>query len=155
MAFLTLFTILLGGCGPSGVPVVKVTGKVTFEGNPVDGALITFFPTDPTTGREAAGRTDENGIFLVLTQGAKKNGALPGSYYVVVTKTITVDSRGNPIVPSDEPIPAYAEAATAADAGRPIYKSLLPEKYGNAETSGLTAEVTQRGANSFAFELTN
>ena len=153
MAFLALFTVLLSGCGPAGVPVVKVTGKVTFEGNPVDGATIVFFPIDPT-GREAAGMTDENGEFLVVTQGATKGGCLPGNYRVVITKLIYVDAQGNPVVPSNEPILPYADP-NAVPPPMPISRSVIPEKYGNVETSGLTAEVTQRGANSFAFELTN
>jgi len=74
--------------------------------------MIAFFPKDTTTGREASGMTDKNGEFLVLTQGATRSGALPGNYLVRITKVIAVDSRGNPIVPSDEPTPMYAAAAS-------------------------------------------
>jgi hypothetical protein len=151
-----LFAILLGGCAPEGIPVVRITGKVTLNGTPVDGATVTFLPEDPLTGREAVGITDDKGEFVVLSAGATRSGALPGSYHVIVSKHIYVDAQGNPVVPSDEPIPAYLDSSApqAPPPPMPISKSMLPGKYGNAATSGLTAEVTQRGPNSFVFELT-
>jgi len=160
LAIPAFFVALVSGCGPAGVPVVHITGKVTFNSAPVDQAVIRFVPTDLTTGREAVGRTNENGEFLVLTQGATKDGCLPGSYRITVSKRIEVDARGNLIVRSNEPPPPYVPAGLMRSRGHgpppgPATKSVLPDKYGNVETSGLTAEVTRRKRNNhFVFELT-
>ena len=146
-----LVVLLLNGCGPAGVPVVHVTGKVTFDGNLIDGAMITFIPNEPE-GRTASGTTDENGEFLIMTQGATKAGCLPGSYRVIISKHIDVDEQGNPVVPLGE-APPFADPS-APPPRMPISKSVLPDRYGKADTSGLVAEVTRRGPNSFVFELT-
>ena len=82
--FLGLFILALSvGCADKGVPVVYVTGKVLFEGQPLDEASVTFSPTT-SEGREASGRTNANGEFLLLTQGATRTGCVPGSYRVTV-----------------------------------------------------------------------
>ena len=145
--------IISGGCGRTALPVVKVTGKVTFNGAPLEEASIAFSPTT-SEGREASGVTDVNGNFLLITQGATTNGCLPGSYRVTVCKSIPVDRRGNPIVfvvtdDPDAPLPVGLASGEI-----PKMKPLIPEKYNNADTSELTVEVTKRGQNSFVFELT-
>jgi len=153
-AILALFAVISGGCGTGDLPVIQVTGKVLFEGEPVDGAMVTLIPT-ASGGREASGITDVSGECLLLTPGAAKSGCLPGSYRVVISKHIDVDERGNPVVYSDEPTPAYASAAaSAAPQTRPISKSMLPDKYGDVETSGLTADVMTKKGQVFVFELT-
>ena len=147
---LLVLTLLLPGCGPSGLPVIRVTGKVTFEGDSVEGANILFVPVE-SDGRSASGLTDANGEFLLMTQGATQNGVLPGSYRVVVSKYMDVDEQGNPVVfgsASSDP------SAPSEPQKQPISKPLLPLKYERAETSGLNAEVTKGGANVFTFELT-
>lgn len=135
------------GCSPSGVAVISATGEITYQGKPVDAALVTFMPNS-AEGRGAAGYTDANGKFQLTTQGALTNGCLPGKYLVTVTKNIAVDSSGNPVkVPEEPPSPIAAVEAP------PTYKSFVPKKYGNAETSGLEAEVLQKGTNHFVFSL--
>ena len=154
---LGMFSLVLitTGCGPAGLPVVHVTGKVTLEGEPVEGASVTFNPMD-SAGRLASGSTDTKGEFLVITQGATKNGCLPGSYCITVSKYILVDARNNPAVFADEsePFDPSKRSASGTRAARPIPKSVLPDKYRNVETSELNADVTKRGTNTFVFELT-
>ena len=153
MVVLLFFAVNFTGCTPAGVQVVQVKGRMTHNGQPLDGASVTFSPTTHE-GREASGLTNANGEFVVLTQGATKSGCMPGSYRVSVTKNIAVDRHGNPLVfvVSDDP---HAPPPAGLESGeRPTMKSVIPEKYGNAETSGLTAEVTKKGPNSFVFELT-
>ena len=152
---LLVFALLFTGCGPATLPVVHVTGKVTFEGKPVEGASVTFSPMD-SEGRLASGLTDVQGEFLLLTQGATKNGCLPGSYRVTVSKYILVDVRNNPVVVAgeSEPFDPSKRSASGTRMPRPIPKSVLPDQYRNADTSDLNADVTKRGANTFVFELT-
>ena len=150
---LLILALVSTGCGPAKLPVVRITGKVTFEGKPVEGASVIFSPMD-SEGRLASGLTDAKGEFLVLTQGAVKTGVLPGHYRIAVFKYTLVDARNNPVVLSGESEPFDPSKRTPGSSARPVPKLALPDKYKNAETSGLTAEVTKRGPNVFAFDLT-
>jgi len=71
---------VVAGCGnrPS-----KVTGTVTLDGTPVEGATVTFIPVDGKA-RSASGSTSADGTFE-LTTFKDKDGALPGDYKVTVS----------------------------------------------------------------------
>jgi hypothetical protein len=77
-----IVTVLVAGCGSGPIPV---RGRVTLDGTPVSGAAVLFVPAG-TSGRPANGRTDASGVFR-LTTFKQEDGALPGDYKVVVTKT--------------------------------------------------------------------
>ncbi len=64
---------------------VPVTGKVVFQGKPVDGAMVTFLSKAEGTGRSASGQTAADGSFS-LTTFKTGDGALPGDYIVTVSK---------------------------------------------------------------------
>lgn len=135
------------GCGqgssvdhPTTYPV---TGTVTYEGAPVEGATVTF---RPTTGNQAAfGNTDASGKYS-LTTFVSGDGALPGDYKVKIAKyevqESTSSGEGDDYVPPEE----LPEGASTGP------KNLLPEKYNNDATSGLTATVTE-GDNMVDFKL--
>ena len=75
------------GCGRDAATIkglVKVTGTVTYQSKPVDGATVTFSPV--SGGRAAGGRTDAGGKFQLTTLNAG-DGAPPGKYKVAVSKT--------------------------------------------------------------------
>jgi len=130
------------GCsgGPAANPnrpaTVAVSGTVTYNGQPVDGATVAFLPQKPD-GTGASGLTDAAGKFT-LTAFEPGDGAVPGSYLVTVTKT---EAQGGGEVQEN------SEATPTAP------KSLLPEKYGNPQVSGLTAEVKEGEKTEFVFEL--
>src|SRR5262245_14538073 len=69
----------LVGCGGTS----KVEGVVTLDGKPVEGAVVTFVPTDDK-GTTPVGQTDSSGKFTLTTNG--KPGAKSGDYKVTVTK---------------------------------------------------------------------
>ena len=142
-----LLLIFVGGCGSDAIPVVKVSGSVTYRGEPLADALVTFHPT-AAGGRAAAGMSKEDGSFQLMTQGACINGCLPGSYGVTISKTILVDRQGNPIVFSTEEPPPGSPTGQ-----RPESRSILPAKYENVATSGLTAVVHPKKNNPFVFDL--
>jgi hypothetical protein len=73
---------LLTGCG-GGLP--SVTGVVTMDGQPLDGAVVLFTPQGPG-GQIATGITDSHGKFIMGT-GKQENGVRPGKYKVTITKT--------------------------------------------------------------------
>ncbi|MEQ1827243.1 MAG: carboxypeptidase-like regulatory domain-containing protein [Pirellula sp.] len=39
------FAILLSGCGGTGIPTASVTGRITINGEPIQGVEVTFVPT--------------------------------------------------------------------------------------------------------------
>jgi hypothetical protein len=72
----------LAGFGCSADALVKVEGAVTLDGEPVEGAMVTFIPEDGN-GRPAHGQTDKHGVFHLTTQ-KPRDGAWRGNYKVVV-----------------------------------------------------------------------
>jgi hypothetical protein len=141
---------------------LKASGTVTYNGSPVEGAVVTFSPTG-VGGHAASGTTDASGNFRLSTFESG-DGAVPGSYAVSVSKTEggaqpdagvaggggqdydaiyeAMEKQGVDVMGSGEGAKAEAEA-----------KDLLPAKYKNPTESGLTAEVTEGGNNTFTFAL--
>ena len=131
--------VLAIGCrgGDAKLGTTPVSGTVRFKGEPVADAVVNFLPKSSGV-RGAVGRTDASGRFE-LTTLARNDGAMPGSYDVVISK--------------QEGAPADSKPTGLPDTGPPQAKDLLPIKYKSASTSGLTAEVKSRGANKFDFDL--
>jgi hypothetical protein len=127
-----LAAIPASGCGDaSGVGrTVPVTGKVTFNDTPWTAkTTILMFKPDAAEGNsspfEPTGTVDANGSYRLTTNG--KNGAPPGWYKVVITAR-------------EEAAPEHPKAPKQQQR---VSKSLLPAKYGKAETSGLSIEVVE------------
>lgn len=118
---------------------VQVTGKVIYQGQPVEGAHVTFAPQGQGLS-PAFGTTDASGVFKLSTFGAD-DGAQPGSYAVTISKTITEGPKDAPIQNTGTPPPP------------PKTTEMLPVKYKTASSSGFTAKVEANGANDFPFEL--
>jgi hypothetical protein len=140
-----LIIAAMHGCGPSQPSTTKVTGTVTYNGEPVEGATVVFGAASEG-GRAATGVTDSAGKFT-LTTFEQGDGAVPGSYTVAISKTETIGGM------SAEEEHAAMEAGEEVEEAETIQH--LPEKYLNGPTSGLTAEVTADGRNDFTFELTD
>jgi hypothetical protein len=83
-------TALAIGCSDSGPKLVRVTGVVTHNGKPLEGAVISFHP-DPSNKEGKAGEdvTGPDGDYMARTDG--RSGLVPGKYHVQVTK-LTVDA---------------------------------------------------------------
>jgi hypothetical protein len=135
-AVLLLATVAVAGCSPkAGLSgLYPVQGKVTFNGQPVEGAEVTLTP-DAVSGesRGAGGRTNGSGEFKIRTL-EPDDGAYPGKYHVTVTK-----------LEPDGKMPTTEELNAARDSGKQInikMKNSLPEKYAKIKTSGLTYTVT-------------
>jgi hypothetical protein len=107
---------------------------VTFDGQPVEGANVIFAPADGKQTLASQAVTDIEGRFEMSTHsggGKFVPGIAPGRYGVAVTKLDT--------------------AAVSTTLAPP--KELLPKKYGNPQTSGLSADVTAGSENDFEFTL--
>jgi hypothetical protein len=148
--------LTVAGCGRHAGPDVQmVTGVVLMNGQPVDGAHVSFHPM--SGGIAASGMTARDGSFrLTSDRGGRPNaGAIVGDYAVTVVKW----RNDSPPLPED-PGPGLSDADYAkwkreydsALAAQKPAVSALPEKYRVPEKSGLEASVG-KGANRFRFEL--
>lgn len=110
------------GCnhGPAMAPV---SGKVVYKGEPLKHGNVLF---QPSAGPPAKGEIGPDGSFTLSTF-KKNDGAIVGTHRVQV---ICAAPPTKPVNPNEE-VPAA--------------KSLIPEKYTNYATSGITVEVVKGG----------
>lgn len=140
----------LAGCGGEGGPALSpVKGVVKYNGNPVQGASVSFAYED---GQLAVGSTDASGSFTLTTNG--RPGAPLGAAKVGVNKADAAAGGQDmtTMKPEDMQKMQMEMAKRGAQANA---KPALPVKYQNPAKSGLTAEVAAGGAekNSFEFNL--
>jgi hypothetical protein len=128
---------------------------VTYRGQPVEGALVTF--VSPGAPRYSMGKTDGEGKFS-LTTYEPDDGAFAGKHTVLVVKKPPTTAAVEPAPVSDEPVkPSDIDQAMmqqAAQAQKKPRKSLLPEKYASESTSDLQFDVTE-DENSFEINLSD
>ena len=135
---LLLAATALAGCGTrvDGPATFPVTGVVTKDGQPIEGATVQFAPAAGGESAGAQATTDAAGRFeanLLLENGRRTvPGLPPGDYRVTVTKR--------------------EMNAGEASLARPP-KNVLPAKYQAASTTPLSATVKPDQANDFTFEL--
>ena len=164
-ALLLLGSSLLG-CS-SGLRTEFVEGIVTLDGEPIEGASVTFIPSSAGTARIAIGTTDERGRYTLTTAegGNPGKGATAGDYKVTVAKRTpdpawaggqerpAIERADTSRPPTIEEMAAEDHARKAMAAGlAPPRLYLTPQKYGKPDTSGFTAAVV-RGKNRFNFDM--
>jgi hypothetical protein len=127
-----LLCLGLAGCGAAGPKLVSVQGKVTLGDKPVTNGWVILSPDAAkgnTSPEEPRGEIDPQGNFRVTT--GTRAGAPPGAYRVAVT------------------------AAEQVDPNNPYFtKWLVPEKYIDFRTSGLSFEVAEGAAGAYDLKLT-
>ncbi len=139
-ASLVLVLVCITGCGDSysRPKLVKVSGSITLDGQPLPEASIILEPAvagkeKGSYNRSSNAMTDAEGKFQISTYG--ENDGLPvGKYKVAVVK----QTRKNP--PGMDP-----EMATPEQLAKVVVKDIVPVKYNDMTTSGLEVEVTASG----------
>jgi hypothetical protein len=130
--------LFLTGCGSSGKGLgarAAVQGKVTLDGQPLKLGDVMFVPdeTKGTKGPPAVGSIDASGVFTLTTdRESHDDGALVGFHRV------RVFAVPQPAKPEDPPPP-----------------SLIPLRYNDEATSGLTAEVKAGQDNTIDLKLSS
>ncbi len=142
VTLIVVAVLVIAGCGrqkdrwlaarPSTAPA---RGEVTFQGKPLEGAIVVFQPTAPG-GIGASAVTDVQGKFELRTFPPDV-GAVPGRYAVSVMKT-AMPSGGTG--GADDPSPIQAI-------------SLIPEKYALPTMSDLSANIPEEGTEDLVFHL--
>lgn len=113
-----------------------VSGKVTYNGQPVEGAAITFISEGAET--PDAAMTAQDGGYTVHVKA--------GKYTVLVSKTNAPSTT--------EPV-SMEQAALENDKPAVQATELLPAKYNSVSDSPLKAEVKQNGQNTFDASLSD
>lgn len=137
-------TAVTAGCGSKKVPgrpaTFPATVNVTYNGSPVDGASVVLHGKNPSD-KPAMCTTDATGTGKLFTF-EPGDGAIPGSYVATVEKmeqppALTTEQYNEMMQKGEQP---------------PEPKSVLPAKYKDKATSGLTATIAQ-GPNEVKLEL--
>jgi hypothetical protein len=135
--------IVLDGCGGAERPPMgRVSGKVTYKGQPVTSGSVIFTPVQGTGaagGRVATGNIQPDGSYA-LTTFDTGDGAALGQYVVTVEARGQTTMTGPPIDPKTK---------------RPMYvppKSTIPEKYGSLDKTPLRYTV-ESGSKTIDLEL--
>lgn len=138
---LGLACLAAAGCGPA--EFAPVSGVVTFEGEPIVGATVTF---DPVNGKRASyATTDSSGRFELIVAGIKDQaGAVIGEHRVKVT-AIAESS------PSHTDDPDLGSLAMVGQQTRIRY--LIPPRYDDFNASGLSFSVPPGGSDEADFAL--
>lgn len=145
-----MLLLLLGvaafiGCGQERLPgLVPASGIVTYQGDPIADAWVTFVPSQPGSSQRAASSvTDGQGHFTMTTLDPQ-DGVVPGEYFVKISKK--VDSTDN--------------SKADIDAGRAKPKNntrhiqyVIPQKYEQPEESGLVVQIESQGNQAIEFHL--
>jgi len=104
----------LVGCGESGPKLVPVSGTVTLNGKPLEGASVAFQPdASLQDGLPAGDVTGPDGNYRANTKG--RSGVMPGKYKVVVTKTLIDPAKIRPEFKDD---PAMAQLSLGPMEGK-------------------------------------
>jgi hypothetical protein len=120
---------------------VAAEGIVKYSGDPLAGATIVFVPDAPD-GVAASAVTDSAGRFQLMAFPPQR-GAVPGQYKVLLTK----------IEPVPIEKPAGAPAAAHSSPGTAPPSHLLPDKYGNPQSSGMSADIPPEGKKDFLITI--
>jgi hypothetical protein len=144
--------LLVGGsgCGGGGKPV-KVSGKVTLDGEPLAGASVQFMPINEKGdlaqgGHPAFGTTDDGGKFQLTTFNTD-DGALPGQYKLIVlfaeTPQIDVsqEQAGQKVAPQLAAMKALMKQGKTKKKEPPK----IPAKYSDPKNTPLRARVPPDG----------
>jgi len=138
-AVICLFVMGCAG-GDQNPPTSPVTGKVTYQGEAVEGATIQLLPSG-SEGKLANAISKADGTYELSTF-EPGDGAMAGPYKVTVRKIVSVQQ---------------GVQQSGENAGEPAFvnKDRLPRKYRSQESTPLEFTVKADGENTFALELTN
>ena len=169
--------LVLAGCGPgNGLTMGRISGVVTYNGEPVEFGEVLFVPDseEGNSGVPSMSRIGEDGRYIMSTQEAG-DGVIAGHQKVGIR---ALDPQ--PVAKEEAPAPdsetatgkelmqarlkqrkaqslsrrknqAKEDAPTVSFGGR-VHRFLAPQKLANPETSGIRVEIA-RGSNRVDFAI--
>ena len=169
LALITLVSLILPSCGPgNGLTLARVRGTVTYEGQPIKFGYILFMPdTDKgTDGPLAMSTIKEDGSFDLSTE-EPSDGAIVGTHRVRIDGLDPTPVSESAVPAPEEDAKGFLAAKAKAVRQRPpaskefrihtardgkSYKIIIPEKFENPATSGISV-VVGRGSNNVTIAL--
>jgi len=136
--------LLAVGCGQTGrLRVEFVEGIVTFDGQPLEHASVTFVPVNEGGDEEvASGFTNANGMYRLSSfNGDPHRGAVAGEYIITVSK-----------IEIHDPKAGMSPEEAAASRLEVTQTQVLPSIYQDRQNTPLSATVV-KGRNRFNFDL--
>jgi hypothetical protein len=135
---LALVTGISGGCGPSGPPRVEISGKVTWDGKPLETGTISFIPEEGLVG-PMAGAQIVRGEYQIRAD----QGPTVGDHRVEIQAWKTSGQKE---------VAGVGGATTGPSAGGVVetIKMYIPEQYNTKSTLRATIEPD---ANRLDFDL--
>ncbi|MDR0610467.1 MAG: carboxypeptidase-like regulatory domain-containing protein [Planctomycetaceae bacterium] len=158
LIFLVIFiTGIISGCqaDKTNPEFRNVTGTVFFNGSPVEGSRVTFFPLDDS-GVSASGFTDAQGKYSLTAVNSLVGGTgtKPGQYRVTIKKTEKpIDKNREDLEAGRITNEEYVKRQYSKPPTPEKTKNLLPEKYANQTKSPLNAVVENKNENVINFQL--
>ena len=141
---------MLGGCGggnPAAKGLVRASGVVTLDGNPIGGVTMTFHKTQPSEKPGGACLSKQDGTFAVNTFG-DGDGVFPGEYKVTLTKADVT----SPI--SEEEL-LRLESVEGSVIPPLKVEEFFPKKYHNKNTTDITVTIPEKGTKELKIEATS
>ncbi len=154
---LCVLTSSFVGCGAKGSGsrsgLVAAAGVVKYNGAPVEDAVIEFRSAEGVENSLAAGRTDAEGKFTLMTD-RPNDGALPGKYKVTVKKEVEkVDGLTREEYMAQHASEGNEKSDVAFPKDRIVVEQLLPVQYIDPENTPLEIEIPAKGNKKIAIDL--
>lgn len=139
LAFACVCLMVAPGCGDDGPTLVDVTGTVTQNNAPLEGAAVMFMP-DPSSpdARPAEDTTGPDGNYKLRT--GTRFGAVPGKYRVVITPAPPASTMAK-VDPAFADDPFMAGLSAGVNPTKSKGKSAQPAEF--TEDREITAEGSQ------------
>jgi hypothetical protein len=122
--------LLATGCGSNSPKTLEVSGKVTWQGQPLPDGAIAFTPVNGPS-RPAVGKIGADGAYR-LSSFRPGDGAMPGEYRVTVESYTSWPTRTEPEKP---------------------YVCRIPERYGKPAQSGLSFTIPADAGGRLVFDV--
>jgi hypothetical protein len=177
MSLAVLAVYSLAGCGPgNGLTMGRVSGLVTYNGQPVELGEVLFLPDSEkgNKGVPSMGAIGKDGTYTMSTQDSG-DGVIAG-YHKVGIRALDATRVGQDEIPEVDPTAATRtetltdrvnkrkaqslklrknrakkDAPTVSFNGN-VFRFLAPEKLANPETSGIRVQIS-RGSNRVNFAI--
>jgi hypothetical protein len=136
------------GCSGGSGSYATVSGTVTHNGFPVDGAKVTFHSTVEVEGQQKeayTALTDSSGKYLIAMVG-KQPGIPPGLYKITITKLDTSSQNSSVVLPPD-----WDQGQIDASG---MGRNTLPKPYENVNSTKLSVTLEPGKNENKNFDLT-
>ena len=145
-AALAAGVMLIAGCGSkNALDTIPIRGEVIYNGKPLTEGTVVYLPAPGSKSRQATGPLESDGSFSLTTQSAD-DGAMKGEYQIIV-----LAYKPKPPEPkSKEELEALINKEGESQRG-----FIIPEKYTNPETSGLSDTVDENHSGFKKIELSD